>query len=128
MSVQRFLCLRFDVDTELCLREGTPRLRALARATGTQFTFFVNPGRAIDRGQSILRAFRRARTEDSGAQFRPYEKLGRKEWLRLLAEQPKRTYRATHPRSGGYSKMDTTSGFMAAAITPRGNEMRTDGR
>ena len=87
-GVQRFFCLRFDVDTELCLREGTPQLRALARATNAKFTFFVNPGRAIHRGQSLTAALQRRRAENSGARFRPYEKLGRTEWLRLLAENP----------------------------------------
>ena len=42
-------CLRFDVDTERCLLEGTPRLLALGERLGVPFTFFVNMGRAVCR-------------------------------------------------------------------------------
>lgn len=44
-----FVSFRFDVDTELCLREGVPRLLDLGEKLGACFTFFVNPGRAIRR-------------------------------------------------------------------------------
>lgn len=47
--MNRRLTFRFDVDTELCLREGLPRLLEIADRLAVRFTFFVNPGRAIRR-------------------------------------------------------------------------------
>lgn len=42
------VCLRFDVDTPRCLVEGMPALLDLAAEFDVPFTFFVNPGRAVD--------------------------------------------------------------------------------
>jgi len=87
---KRFFCIRFDVDTELCLREGARNLAALSGKTHAAFTFFVNPGKAIDRStlpQTLLRRYG-ARTQHKAAHLATSRKLGRSEFLHILISNP----------------------------------------
>lgn len=64
--MERLFCLRFDVDTHRCVREGVPRLLDLAQSEAAVFTFFVNMGRAVDH-RAMLRAWlRRTGRRDAG--------------------------------------------------------------
>jgi peptidoglycan/xylan/chitin deacetylase (PgdA/CDA1 family) len=84
--MKRIVTFRFDVDTELCLREGVPRLLDLAERVGVRFTFFVNPGRAIRR----LDLFRPHWAQSSGvaAKLPALRKLGVLELAYLVAANP----------------------------------------
>jgi len=90
--VRRMAVLRFDVDTELCLREGVEPLCEVAERYGVPLTFFVNPGRAIDRGLLLREALpgrSRGEEEDRATRFGSVTKLGRAETLRLLLTNPR---------------------------------------
>lgn len=91
-SPQKTCVLRFDVDTELCLREGVGPLCEIAERHGVVLTFFVNPGRAIDRGlllhEAISRSAGHGDTERAPA-FGSVKKLGLGETLRLLVTNPR---------------------------------------
>jgi peptidoglycan/xylan/chitin deacetylase (PgdA/CDA1 family) len=45
----KYFCLRFDVETHKCLRDGVPKLLDLAKKFDVKFTFFVNFGQAVNR-------------------------------------------------------------------------------
>lgn len=83
--------LRFDVDTELCLREGVGPLCSVAQRYGVPLTFFINPGRAIDRAL-LMREVVTRRRNGIGSERAPalgaIAKLGRRETIRLLALNP----------------------------------------
>ncbi len=51
----RLFCLRFDIDTYRCMRDGVPNLIELGRRTDARFTFFANMGRSVSR-REIFRA------------------------------------------------------------------------
>ena len=91
-SLRKTCVLRFDVDTDLCLREGGEPLCAVAERHGVALTFFVNPGRAIDRGLLLREAISRRAvhgdTERAPA-FGSVKKLGLGETLRLLVTNPR---------------------------------------
>lgn len=55
-SLRKTCVLRFDVDTELCFREGVEPLCEIAERHDVVLTFSVNPGRAIDRGLLLREA------------------------------------------------------------------------
>lgn len=92
MSLRKTCVLRFDVDTELCLREGVKPLCKAAERCGVSLTFFINPGRAIDRGLLLSEALSgntgRRNTEHAPA-FGSVKKLGHSETLRLLIRNPR---------------------------------------
>ncbi|WP_081621785.1 MULTISPECIES: polysaccharide deacetylase family protein [unclassified Thioalkalivibrio] len=91
---RRQCILRFDVDTELCLREGVPALEAIARRHETPLSLFVNPGRAIDRGALFKEALRgfsgqsTTRPPDRPPALSARDKLGMRETGRLLLNNP----------------------------------------
>ncbi|WP_435103704.1 polysaccharide deacetylase family protein [Arhodomonas sp. AD133] len=84
--------LRFDVDTELCLREGVEPLCRTAERHDARLTFFVNPGRAIDRRllahETLFATSKKAGVERAPA-FGALSKLGRAETIRLLMTNPR---------------------------------------
>lgn len=87
----RYFTLRFDVDTDVCLRKGVPNLLSLAKDTGASFTFFVSPGRAIDRSILLQRLCRRrsnAKTSQQKDRLRSRQKLATSDILRLLLHNP----------------------------------------
>lgn len=89
---RRLCILRFDVDTELCLREGVEPLCRLAERHGVPLTFFINPGRAIDRGMLLREALVGKGGSEHGQRapaFGSVKKLGRGETLRLLVTNPR---------------------------------------
>lgn len=45
---QRFLAVRFDIDSVTCLERGVPRLLDLGRRLGVRFTFFANLGTSFN--------------------------------------------------------------------------------
>ena len=47
------LAIRFDVDTEKCLRVGANNLMKLAKEFDVHFTFFVSMGRSISVKESL---------------------------------------------------------------------------
>jgi len=51
----RLFCLRFDIDTYRCMRDGVPNLIELGERTDTRFTFFANMGKSVSR-REIFRA------------------------------------------------------------------------
>ncbi|PSQ92413.1 MAG: hypothetical protein BRD57_02810, partial [Proteobacteria bacterium SW_6_67_9] len=84
--------MRFDVDTECGLREGVEPLCEIAERYGVPLTFFVNPGRAIDRGVLLREALSGQSRPAKGARapaFDSVAKLGRGETLRLLLANPR---------------------------------------
>lgn len=85
--MSRFVSFRFDVDTELCLREGVPRLLDLGEKLGVCFTFFVNPGRAIRR-RDVLVPDKRA-SSTAGAKLSFVDKLGLRESAYLFLINPR---------------------------------------
>lgn len=90
--MERYFCLRFDIDTDLCLRSGVPNLLELGRRTGTRFTFFATPGRAVSRVLAIARLFGlRAAGPDARHRDRlgALQKLGAAELMRLVALNPR---------------------------------------
>lgn len=92
MSTPRYFCLRFDVDTPLCVRRGIPNLLRLAEKNQAQFTFFVTPGRSIARlatAANLLRRRRRDGGHSSRSHVGTWEKLGPLELGRLLALNPR---------------------------------------
>ena len=90
--MSRQAVLRFDVDTDLCLREGVEPLCEVAERYGVPLTFFVNPGRAIDRGLLLREALSGRSGQAKGARapaFGSVAKLGRVETMRLLLANPR---------------------------------------
>lgn len=82
--MDRYLCLRFDVDTHRCIRTGVPNLLDLAARIGARFTFFVNMGRAVSRTRALRRLVRGARrTPATAAKLPARVKLG--PWDALVA-------------------------------------------
>jgi len=81
------LAIRFDVDTELCLRAGLPRLLELADRLSTRFTFFINPGRAIRR-RDILGAWP-GKTPVKAERLSTITKMGVLESLRIVMVNPR---------------------------------------
>ncbi|WP_346426825.1 polysaccharide deacetylase family protein [Wenzhouxiangella sp. XN201] len=80
------------MDTELCLREGVEPLCEIAERHGVSLTFFVNPGRAIDRAlllrETLARMAVRGKSQRAPA-FGSVKKLGLGETLYLLARNPR---------------------------------------
>lgn len=106
--MQRYFCLRFDVDTDVCLRTGMPNLLQLGRQTESRFTFFVTSGRAIARRLALARPFNAGvgdRHAIPKARLGAQDKLGRLELLRLLATNPRLL-----PRRGAIVRAALTDG------------------
>lgn len=72
----RQICIRFDVDTVRCVRQGMPALLDLAARLGVRFTFFVNMGRSVARGDVLERLVAGSGRPDSAAKLSPLRKLG----------------------------------------------------
>lgn len=87
--MDRYLSLRFDVDTELCLREGVPRLLALGEELNCRFTFFVNPGRAIARDRLLAESFRPRSPRQRAPCLGALRKLGCAELAYLVCLNPR---------------------------------------
>lgn len=90
--VNRQAVLRFDVDTELCLRAGAAPLCRIAESYGVPLTFFVNPGRAVDRPRIVADLFHargRGRQCNRAPSLSAKRKLGYWELVRLLVTNPR---------------------------------------
>lgn len=89
----KLLVLRFDVDTQRCIREGVPNLLDLADDVGARFTFFVNMGRAVDRVATLAAMFRgRGRTRSSvhrSTRLSARSKLGLRHYLVAALVNPR---------------------------------------
>ena len=49
----RLFCLRFDIDTYRCMRDGVPNLIELGERTKARFTFFANMGKSVSRHEAF---------------------------------------------------------------------------
>ncbi len=87
--MDRILCIRFDVDTPVCMTGGMPALLRLAREEELRFTFFCNMGRSIS-WPSVLRsrARRASSSEPPKRKLGMAAKLGWSGLLRTIALNP----------------------------------------
>lgn len=82
--MDRYLCLRFDVDTHRCIRTGVPNLLDLSARIDVPLTFFVNMGRAVSRAHLVRRLIRGApAAPDAAEKLAARAKLG--PWDALVA-------------------------------------------
>ena len=88
---ERRLAIRFDVDTHLCMSKGVPNLIELANTHEVKFTFFINTGKAISYKEIFKSLLRRNSMPNAAEHLTAIEKLGLKEYLRLLFLNPKVT-------------------------------------
>ncbi len=85
----RTLCIRFDIDTPTCLREGVPRLLDLGERLGIRFTFFLSVGRAVSRRGALRRILTRSRARTPrAAGFSSLRKLGAPAYAKLALLNP----------------------------------------
>lgn len=84
------VAIRFDVDTEKCLKKGVPALLEVARERGVKFSFMINMGRAIS--YSSILAQKISSQSPPGApvdKLSPLRKLGIWHFLRTILINPK---------------------------------------
>jgi peptidoglycan/xylan/chitin deacetylase (PgdA/CDA1 family) len=81
--------LRFDVDTHRCAERGVPALLALAAEYKIPFTFFINPGKAVNRLDFIRDLRQSINNEHSAKSLSAFRKLGLKDYLGVSLLNPK---------------------------------------
>ena len=109
------LCLRFDVDSHRCLREGVPALLDSLDAVHAPATFFVNMGRLTSRTR-VARQYVTTGSRSAGAASKQTLPLGQKLGRRGLA-----VALVQNPRVGA-----STPGVVADAAR-RGHEIGLHG-
>lgn len=82
-------CFRFDVDTHACVIRGVPALLEVARKHNVAFTFFVNMGRAFDRGITLRKLCRRLIGIERTQYISAASKLGLRDSLVAALFNPK---------------------------------------
>lgn len=80
------IALRFDVDTIADLKHGIPRLIKLADVEGIPFTFFINPGKAINYTLIAKKIFNFP--SSSSGKFSTLQRIGLKYWLLTILTNP----------------------------------------
>lgn len=77
------LVFRFDIDTHKCIRDGVPRLLAVANEYEVPFTFFLNCGKSISFINSLKSLVFGTNREDSEKpeMMSAMQKLGMKDYL-----------------------------------------------
>lgn len=84
--MEKKFCIRFDVDTHVCLSKGMPALLKLAKEEDIKFTFFINMGKGFDRFNSIkniLTRFIKKQDDQKPQNLSMFDKLGK--WESLIA-------------------------------------------
>jgi peptidoglycan/xylan/chitin deacetylase (PgdA/CDA1 family) len=84
-EAKRRVCFRFDVDSQLCMDVGLPRLLDLAEGVGVRFTFYVSMGRAIARRRIVLASAGR----EGVRALSPTAKYGRRGVMRMAILNPR---------------------------------------
>ena len=83
------LCVRFDIDTPTCLREGVPPLLELNERLGFKSSYFLSVGRAISRLGTLRRmAGRKGARTERAAGLSARRKLGTAGYIRLALLNP----------------------------------------
>lgn len=80
----KYLSFRFDVDTHKCLREGVPNLLQLGKELSVTFTFFINPGKAVDLRKQIKNILSKSKTKSETRHLSALQKLGFKDYCKVL--------------------------------------------
>mgnify|MGYP000176166438 FL=1 len=81
-----YCSLRFDIDTIADIKSGVPSLLELADKENIPFSFYVNPGRAVDY-REILRNTRN-QNQNKEAKLSNFQKLGAWYWLKTIFLNP----------------------------------------
>lgn len=88
----KIFCVRFDIDTEPCIRRGVPSLLHFARSRRVRFTFFANMGVAVRRIENIYKVLFHGspttRPELTAAKLSARTKLGWRDYLRTAILNP----------------------------------------
>ena len=87
--LERLFCLRFDVDTHRCIREGVPRLLHLLASESAPVTFFVNMGRAVDHRATLARWLRKTARDAGTPRISARRKLGAGGYLTAALLNPR---------------------------------------
>ena len=89
---------RFDVDTHRCAERGLPALLELAFEYKVPFTFFVNPGRSVNR-LDFARQWAQEKTREPNTQsLSALRKLGLRDYARVSLLNPRITNYASSLR------------------------------
>ncbi len=85
--MNKWLILRFDIDTHLCMARGVPALLDLAQQLEVKLNFFVNMGRAVSRWQTLKQFWQSTHTP-TAAKLSNLKRLGKYGYLQAALLNP----------------------------------------